>query len=287
VRCAGSWDDVSQVETGRDDFSSNETHSNLTRLVGYQMLRSDGRAHKRLRAAAQDPLRPPAVQARTDALQAIADRLVESFAQLGEADLIEAFAAPFAAHCLIEVLGLREVGWRDVERWSQAIMAGPSNYADDREVWAFAHSAMAEIDRAVDAVIEAPVAGSIIEAMRAADGAGQPLTVDEVRANVKVIIGGGFNEPRDAIGTALWALLTHPEQLAAVLATPSLWGQVVEETIRWVSPIGVAPREVVLLAVAGLLAGVLITALGVTGLTSSAGGRVGHISRHVRRVISH
>jgi cytochrome c biogenesis protein CcdA len=42
----------------------------------------------------------------------------------------------------------------------------------------------------------------------------------------------------------------------------------------------------VLLAAVALLAGVFITALGVTGLTSGAGGGLGHISRRVRRIIS-
>jgi cytochrome c biogenesis protein CcdA len=42
----------------------------------------------------------------------------------------------------------------------------------------------------------------------------------------------------------------------------------------------------VLLAVVALVAGVFITALGVTGLTNGASGRVGHISRRVRRIIS-
>ena len=43
----------------------------------------------------------------------------------------------------------------------------------------------------------------------------------------------------------------------------------------------------VLLAVVALLAGVFITTLGVTGLTSGAPGSVGHISRRFRRAISH
>jgi cytochrome P450 len=202
------WDDVITVETGREDFSSNETNSNLTRLVGHQMLRSDGHAH--------------------------------------EGDLIAGFAAPFAALCLADVIGLPDVTAREVQAWSQAIMAGSSNNADDRDVWAFAEAAMADIDRAIDRTLEhgAPD-GSILAAMAASDGAGRPLTREEIRANVTVIIGGGFNEPRDAVGTAIWGLLTHPEQLAALHADPGLYGPAVEETLRWVAPIGVAPREVV------------------------------------------
>ena len=239
------WEDVSRVETAREDFSSNESASNLTRIIGHQMLRSDGPAHRRLRAAAQDPLRPPAVQRRAPALQEVADRLMREFGERGAVDLVAAFAAPFAALCLAEVIGFRGVTASDVERWSQAIMAGSSNYSDDREIWAFAESAMAEIDAAIDVGVADPVADSIIQAMLDVGRDGGALTLEEIRANIKVIIGGGFNEPRDAIGTALWGLLTHPEQLAAVQADAGLYSQVAEEALRWVSPIGVAPREVI------------------------------------------
>lgn len=56
--------------------------------------------------------------------------------------------------------------------------------------------------------------------------------------------GGGINEPRDTIGTTVWGLLTSPDQLAAVLADPVLWRNAVEESVRWISPIGMYPREV-------------------------------------------
>jgi cytochrome P450 len=239
------WDDVGQVETARADFSANETNSNLTRVIGHQMLRSDGAAHKRLRSAAQDPLRPAAIEARQESFQRIAEELLDELVEQGEGDLVAGFAVPFAALCLAEIIGLRDATAHDVETWSQAIMAGSSNYADDREVWALADAAMADIDTAIDHALEdGGPPGSIIQAMASSDGAGRPLTLEEIRANVKVIIGGGFNEPRDAVGTAVWGLLTHPDQLAAVQTDPALWGPVVDEALRWVAPIGVAPREV-------------------------------------------
>ena len=45
-------------------------------------------------------------------------------------------------------------------------------------------------------------------------------------------------------------------------------------------------RWPVLLAALALIAGLFVTALGVTGLASSSGGTVGQVSRHVRRVLS-
>jgi cytochrome P450 len=61
---------------------------------------------------------------------------------------------------------------------------------------------------------------------------------------VKVIIGGGLNEPRDSICTAAYGLLSNPEQLPRVLADESSWKNVFEETVRWVAPIGMYPRRV-------------------------------------------
>jgi cytochrome P450 len=241
------WDDVEIVEKARTDFSANETSSNLTRVIGHQMLRADGEAHKRLRSAAQDPLRGPAVQERGAAMQRIADELIDDFIDLGRADLVEAFAAPFAARCLAEILGLDDATPQDIHFWSQSIMNGSSNYDDDPEVWLTARGATDAIDTAVEAALggSGPRAGSIIHAMASSQGAGRPLSFDEVSSNVKVMIGGGFNEPRDAIGTAVLGLLSHRTQHDAVIADATLWPKVVEESVRWVAPIGCAPREAV------------------------------------------
>ena len=72
--------------------------------------------------------------------------------------------------------------------------------------------------------------------------AGQPM--ESIRANVKLAISGGQNEPRDAISGAIWALLTHPEQLALVRDGRAKWIDVFEEYARWIAPIGMSPRRV-------------------------------------------
>jgi hypothetical protein len=68
--------------------------------------------------------------------------------------------------------------------------------------------------------------------------------MDSIRANVKLAISGGQNEPRDAISGAVWALLTHPEQLAWVNAGQAKWIDAFEEYARWIAPIGMSPRRV-------------------------------------------
>lgn len=70
------------------------------------------------------------------------------------------------------------------------------------------------------------------------------LPEESIRANIKLAISGGQNEPRDVISGCIWALLTHPEQLAIVLSGKAKWQQVFEEFTRWISPIGMSPRRI-------------------------------------------
>lgn len=69
------------------------------------------------------------------------------------------------------------------------------------------------------------------------------LTSEQITANVNLTITGGMNEPQHAITSEVWALSHHPEQLALVLADSAQWAAVFDETVRWLSPIGMYPRQ--------------------------------------------
>src|SRR5437868_5903543 len=167
---------------------------------------------------------------------------MRELAPAGCADLCKAFALPLSAECLKDITGLTNMRYQDMDAWSQAMIDGIANYIGDKEVEARCHAATAGIDAAIDDMI--PVLTkhpnhSILSVLLAA---GQPL--QSVRANVKLAISGGQNEPRDAISGTIWALLTHPEQLALVAAGHAKWIDVFEEYARWIAPIGMSPRRV-------------------------------------------
>ena len=60
-------------------------------------------------------------------------------------------------------------------------------------------------------------------------------------ANIKIAIGGGINEPRDALNTIIYGLLTNPDQLEEVKRQGD-WVKAFEEGIRWVAPIQISSR---------------------------------------------
>ena len=73
--------------------------------------------------------------------------------------------------------------------------------------------------------------------------ADEPISRTQIYANLKIAIGGGINEPRDALNTILFGLLTNPDQLEEVKRNAD-WDKAFEEGIRWVAPISASSRIV-------------------------------------------
>src|SRR3954471_20524943 len=236
-------DDIFSEEKRIDVFSSHQPAGLMNLLMGHNMMRKDGAAHMSERAAMFPAVSPRTVRD-TWVLQfkAHADRILEVLAREGRADLCKAFALPLSAECLKDITGLTNMRFEDMDAWSQAMIDGIANYSGNKDVEARCHAATAGIDAAIDDMI--PVVSrhpnaSILSVLLAA---GQPM--QSVRANIKLAISGGQNEPRDAISGTIWALLTHPDQLAMVREGKAKWIEVFEEYARGIAPIGMSPRRV-------------------------------------------
>lgn len=238
-----SFEACHRIEQDAETFSANEDGSLMKRAMGHSMLRKDDPEHQMDRAAYGPVLRPKAIKETwTAVFERNAQKYLDEFAAQGPgADLHLGFAAPFAAENLREIMGFRNATHEDMQRWSQTMIDGTGNYADDAEVWAKSAASSAEVDAAIDELIPVLNADPDASLLSAVVNAGLPL--ESIRANMKMTIGGGLNEPRDVLGTAVWALLSNPDQLDQVLADPALWPTAFEEAVRWVAPIGMYPRQ--------------------------------------------
>ena len=230
------------VELDQERFSADETGSLMKRAMGHSMLRKDDPEHDVERKAYGGVLRPKAIKQHWNA---VFERNVETYlnqlrAAGSGADLVTEFAAPYAAENLRVVLGFRNATGDDLERWSQTLIDGTGNYADDPDVWAAAERSSTEVDAAVAEML--PYLRRNPDASLLSVLASGSMPLEAMRANLKMTIGGGLNEPRDAIATTTWALLSHPDQLARVLAGDR-WSDAFEESIRWVAPISMYPRQ--------------------------------------------
>ncbi|WP_253719901.1 cytochrome P450 [Brevibacterium renqingii] len=241
-----SYEAVSATEHDQDIFSANEEGSLQIRAMGHSMLRRDDPEHYEQRRAWQPVLKPGYVKRVWMSMyREVAEDLLDQLIEKGtDADLIWDFAAPYAAETLRRMLGLYNADQLDLQRWSQTMIDATGNYADDPEVWAKGERSFNEVDAALDEMLEYHLIhrdDSLISGLLSMPG--ETMPVEQIRANIKMTIGGGLNEPRDALGVAALALFNHPEQRKSVMANPQLWPTVFEETIRWIAPIGMYSRQ--------------------------------------------
>ena len=241
------WDDVMEVDETPDLYSAETEPSTLNRTFGKNLLGSEGPYHKRIRSIVEPAFRPGAVRPYIeDVIAPLAHQLVDTFAERGHVELVHEFCEPLSVRVLNRVLGLEAVPEEMLRRWFEELAMGASNFEQDSEKQRVADAASADVDRTVNGILdrlESEPDDSILARMLHSEIDGERLTRAEICSNLKVMIVGGMQEPGDAIGIALWALLSHPDQAEAVRADPGLIKPAVEEGLRWHSPVGTSTRQ--------------------------------------------
>ena len=233
-------DDIKKAEPDTAHFSSEQPGGLMTVLMGENMMRKGGTAHAKERKAIFPTVSPKTARDHWSAMfAASADEILDEIAPMGEGDLFKTYAMRLSGEALRVITGLESLSWQEMDAVSQAMIDGISNYAGDKAVEAACHRATARIDEAITGLLE--TGGSGYDMCSAMMAAGLPEA--QVRANIKLAISGGQNEPRDVIAGIIWALLTHPEQLEMVLSGEVDWQQVMAEYVRWIAPIGMTPRR--------------------------------------------
>lgn len=233
-------DDVHTQEKRIEVFSSLQPDGLMTKLMGENMMRKDGASHQEERRILFPALSPRTVADHWRAMfEAAARDILRDLIPKGACDLVTEYAMPVSAEALKAITGLASMAPEVMDHVSQAMIDGCANYTGDPEIEARCNAATATIDAHIDEMRSDPPERSALAVQLAAG-----LNDASLRANIKLIISGGQNEPRDAIAGTIWALLTHPEQLGRIRDGQNAYQDAFAEYARWISPIGMSPRRV-------------------------------------------
>lgn len=236
-------DDIFREEKRIKVFSSEQPGGLMTRLMGENMMRKDGDAHASERKAIFPTVSPKTVKNLwLDQFHKAAEAILAELTPRGHCDLVRDYALPLSAEALRLVTGLTNLTAVEMDRVSQDMIDGCANYAGDAEVERRCNVSTQHIDDCISQMLALPLVENDYSLLAVQRRAG--LSETQLRANIKLAISGGQNEPRDAIAGTAWALLSHRDQLAEALAGRVSWLQCFEEYARWISPIGMSPRRV-------------------------------------------
>lgn len=198
------------------------------------MQEMDGPGHARLRK-----LVAPAFTARRAAaarpwiariVDALLDDVEREAATSSPVDLLAVLARPLPIEVICELVGVPDA---ERPRWREfgAVIAGGIGPAFAEAVPGIVDGALATIA----ARRAEPGDDLISELVRVQADDGDRLSDTElVSLTWQLVLGG--QTPANLVGNAVEALLTHPDQLAALRADPTLAPAAVEELMRWCGP---------------------------------------------------
>lgn len=237
--------DIRAVKDTPDLFHSGGTQTPMERAFqATTLMRKDGEDHKRDRQAMAPAFSPRNIRTHWEGVyRQIALDYVDRLPRGEVVDLFSDLAAPFAARCLTHLLGIESATDAQMIHWSQALIDGAGNFAWKDKPFEVTDAAHDDMNALFDRETERHLVQQGPSALSAMVNADDPIALSQIRANVKIAIGGGINEPRDALCTILFGLLTNPDHIAAIKEDPKWYAEAFEEGVRWVAPIQTSSRR--------------------------------------------
>jgi cytochrome P450 len=235
--------DTKYVKDNPGLFSSDDPNTPMKRAFwAHTLMRKDGEAHQRERMAMAPAYAPKVIRDEwVPRYQEIAEAYVGRLPRGEIVDFFNLVSGAYAARGLAILLGMEEATDEDMMEWSQALIEGAGNFGWRDEPFERADRANTAIHALLDGVQDQHRAEPNNSAFSVMLNAEDPIPEKQIYANIKIAIGGGINEPRDAINTTLFGLLTNPDQLEEVKRNAD-WEKAFEEGIRWVAPISASSR---------------------------------------------
>jgi cytochrome P450 len=203
-------------------------------LIGRHLLSADPPEHTRLRKLVSRAFTMRRVEELRPRIQEITDDLLDAMLPHGRADLVESVSYPLPITVICELLGVPEMDRTQFRKLSTEVVAPTS--AEN------AHGAAVRLGEYLTELIEdkrceGPSGDLLGDLIRTTAEDGDRLSAGELRGMAFILLIAGHETTVNLITTGVHALLTHPDQLAALRGDMSLVDAAVEETLRHEGPV--------------------------------------------------
>ncbi|MFL6119528.1 cytochrome P450 [Actinophytocola sp.] len=196
------------------------------------LLNSDPPDHTRLRKLVAKAFTMRRVELMRPRVEEITEDLLAGFAGRDEIDLVDDFAFLLPVTVICELLGVPQADRDDFRAWSATLLSA----AEHEEIVA-ASRAMAAYLRQLIASKSAAPADDMLSALVLTREEDDLLSETELVSMAFLLLVAGHETTVNLIANGTLALLTHPDQLAALRADPALLPGAVEEFLRYDGPL--------------------------------------------------
>ncbi len=207
------------------------------------MISTDNPRHARLRRIVSAAFNPRRVKSIEDSIEAVAGRVLDRAAPLGECDFVAEIAAPLPLEIICDMMGVPPSEYATVFRCSNVILSNgdPEFIPEGNDpVLAFLEAGQeltALMQELAAHRVEHPT-DDLTTALITTNIDGEALSHGELASFFILLLTAGNETTRNAIAHSLVAFAEYPDQRARWQADPEGIGATgPDEVVRWASPV--------------------------------------------------
>ncbi len=217
-----------------------------TRLVRESFIDLEPPRHTRIRRLVQHAFSKRASESYRSRMEATARTAIATALESGRMELIADYATPIPLTMIAELLGVPVVDQPQLVAWSAAIVRVFDQAVTDDEKQT-AERAIVEFADYVSSLVDGhrsdPV-DNLTTALVEADVDGDRLSDEELVSTIILTLNAGHEATVQAIGNAVLALVERPEAFAELKVRERVDGRVVDELLRYDTPLQMFERWV-------------------------------------------
>lgn len=207
--------------------------------------------HTRLRSLVSKAFTPRTVERLRSDIVGLVDGLLAEIRPGDVADVMDVLAFPLPANVISHMIGVPEADWprfRTVVSRASALLE-PIVPEDVLEEAVLAQIELEDYFKSLVALRRAEPRHDLLSQLIAVEEGSDRLTENELISTVILLFGAGFETTTNLVGNGLYALLTHPDDLAQLRVDlagsdrAAVIRSAVEELLRYDSPVQFDGRQ--------------------------------------------
>jgi cytochrome P450 len=212
------------------------------------LVQMDAPDHPKYRALTQSWFMPPNIRGLEQRIRTIARASVDRMAATGgTCDFVSEIALHYPLHVVMEILGVPESDEPRMLMLTQELFgaADPDLARDEvrstpAEAFATLQAVIADFYQyfaAISADRRANPRGDLASVIANSTIDGQPISELEAMSYYVIVATAGHDTTSSTTAGAMWALCENPDQLSMLQADPSKIPAMIDEAIRWTTPV--------------------------------------------------
>lgn len=235
------YEDVKAVASDHELFTAVEGTQIQSRRAEGEGERSihhlDPPRHGLLRRVVVPHVRPARIRSLESNIVAVIDDLLDRAVGAGEFDFVGRIAAQLPLVMIGRLLGAPVEDCPHLLRWTNQMASEDPDYSEGPETAVKARDQVFGYFRDLEAQRRACPAEDLVSVLTAAQVDGNPLNRGQLDAYYLILMVAGNETTRNLLSGAMVTLNDHPDQWALVRQEPERIPALVEELVRWVSPV--------------------------------------------------